>query len=216
MRNSIGTEDRNWSGLTVWCLVWLLMLAMPIHPTRGLAQQDANTSPPPEWQYDARLLRPFWEGTVMEGESVLFLRAAEGESARAKVLFPIEEILAVRNSDGDITYEAGRDYHVVPGTREIVLPPGSRISSSTPADLRRPAGTQKYRLTHRDGNGEIFFGGRLEYHSLQTCITYRHAADLWKGPIPRFDPVRLPKTVRRLLNKHPLAMVVIGDSISAG
>jgi len=216
MRISIGTGGRNWSSPAGWCQVLVLMLALQIHPSGGLAQESATETPPPEWQYDSRMLRPFWEGTVMEGESVLFLRTAEGEPARAKVLFPIEEILAVRNSDGDMTYEAGRDYHFVPGTREIVLPPGSRITSSTPADLRRPAGTQKYRLTHRDGNGEIYFGGRLEYHALQTCITYRHAAELWKGPIPQFDPTRLPRSVHRLLNKQPLAMVVIGDSISAG
>lgn len=216
MRVANGQGGQTWSCPAGWRSFWLAMLALRILPLCGNAQEVDKSPPPPEWQYEARMLRPFWEGTVMEGESVLFLRTAEGAPARAKVLFPIEEILSVRNSDGDVTFEAGRDYQFQPGSREIVLPPGSRITSSTPADLRRPAGTQKYRLTHRDGDGEIYFGGRLEYHALQTCITYRHAADLWKGPIPRFDPARLPKSVHRLLNKQPLAMVVIGDSISAG
>jgi len=180
------------------------------------AQEPDSKKPQPEWNYQPELLRPFWEGTLMQGESVLFIRKGEGELARAKVLFPIEEIVSVQNSDGDVTFERGRDYQFTPGSNEIVLPAGSRIPSSIPADLRRPAGSQKYRLTHRDGDGEIFFGGRLEYHALQTCITYRHQEGLWNGPVPRFDPARLPKSVHRLLNKQPLAMVVIGDSISAG
>ncbi|RPI74168.1 MAG: hypothetical protein EHM42_15690, partial [Planctomycetaceae bacterium] len=87
---------------------------------------------------------------------------------------------------------------------------------STPSDLRRPAGSQKYKLTHRDGNGEILFGAQLEYHTLQTCVTYRHAPSLWMGPVPKFDPQALPRSVHRLLNKQALSIVVIGDSISAG
>ena len=193
----------------------LAMLVGGLVP-RATAQEPDAKKPQPDWNYQPELLRPFWEGTVMQGESVLFIRPAEGGLARARVLFPIEEILSVQNSDGDVTFERGRDYQFTPGSNEIVLPAGSRIPSSIPADLRRPAGTQKYRLTHRDGDGEIFFGGRLEYHALQTCITYRHAEGVWKGPVPRFDPARLPKSVHRLLNKQPLAMVVIGDSISAG
>ncbi len=70
-----------------------------------------------------------------------------------------------------------------------------------------PAGTQKYKLTHRDGNGEIFFGSRLEYHEMQTCITYRHEAGLWQSEIPRFDSQSLPRSVHKLLNKQPLSIL---------
>ena len=82
--------------------------------------------------------------------------------------------------------------------------------------MRRPAGSQKYKLTHRDGNGEIFFGGRLEYADMQTCITYEHAPDLWKSPVPNFDAKALPRSVHKLLNRQPLSIVLLGDSISAG
>ena len=169
----------------------------------------------PQWNYDPALLRPFWEGTVMEGESVLFIKDAKG-TAKASVLFPIQEILAVRNSVGDVTYENGRDYIWKPESREIVLPAGSRIVSKTPEELRRPAKTQKYELTHRDGNGEIFFGSKLEYAEMQTCVTYKHAPDLWKGSIPKYDDTALPKTMARLVSKTPLEIVLVGDSISAG
>ena len=96
------------------------------------------------------------------------------------------------------------------------MPAGSRIPSRSLAELRRPAKTQKYELTHRDGNGEIFFGGRLEYAEMQTCLTYRHAYDAWKGPQPRYQAQVLPRSTKRLLDRQPLTIVVLGDSISAG
>lgn len=176
---------------------------------RGTPARPAPTLSP-------ELLRPFWQGTVMEGESVLFIRDAATGQAQAAVLFPIEKVLAVRNSAGDVTYEEGRDYIWKPGSREIVLPAKSRIASRLPAELRRPAKSQKYELTHRDGNGEIFFGGRLEYAEMQTCITYRHAPDLWKGPVPKFDIEALPRSLHKLNGKEPLSIVVLGDSISTG
>ena len=170
----------------------------------------------PAWQYAPELLRPFWQGTISEGESVLFIKDEKTGEAKASVLFPIRQVLAVRNSAGDITYENGRDYVWKLQSREIVLPAGSRIVSRTPQALRRPAKSQKYELTHRDGNGEIFFGARLEYAEMQTCLTYSHAPGLWKSAVPKFDAKALPRTVHKLLTKQPLSVVVVGDSISAG
>ena len=51
---------------------------------------------------------------------------------------------------------------------------------------------------------------------MQTCITYRHRPDPWKWGVPRFDTKALPRSVFQLLNKHPLGIVVLGDSISTG
>jgi lysophospholipase L1-like esterase len=181
-----------------------------------LAPVFAQEPPKPTWKYSPELLRPFWRGEVVEGESVLFIKDEQTGEARASVLFPIRELLAVRNSVGDVTYENGKDFVWKPESREIVLPAGSRVPSRTPRELRRPAKTQKYELTHRDGNGEIFFGARLEYAEMQTCITYRHALDLWKSAVPKFDPKMLPRSVARLVNRQPLSIVTLGDSISAG
>ncbi len=178
----------------------------------AIAEEPAK----PKWNYSPELLRPFWQGTTIEGESVLFIRDPKTDTAKASVLFPVLKMQVVRNSAGDMIYEEGRDYVYTPGSRDIVLPKGSRIASRTPQDLRRPAKSQKYELTHRDGNGEIFFGARLEYAEMQTCLTYTHAPDQWKSPVPKFDPAALPRTVKRLVNKQPLTIALLGDSISAG
>ena len=176
----------------------------------------AEVASKPGWKYAPELMRPFWQGNVMEGESILFIKDPTTGEAKASVLFPVQQILAVRNSAGDLAYENGRDYVWKPGSREIVLPVGSRIVSCVPSELRRPAKSQKYELTHRDGDGEIFFGARLEYAEMQTCISYRHAPGLWKTAVPNFDAKALPRSVKKLLNKQPLSIVVVGDSISAG
>ncbi len=168
------------------------------------------------WEYKPELLRPFWLGDTVYGESVLFIKDEKTGEATASVLFPIDKVLAVRNAAGNVGYEDGRDYIWKKRSREIVLPAGSRIVSRMPKELRRPAGTQKYALTHRDGKGEIFFAAGLEYAELQTCITYERQPGQWTTPVPKFDAAALRRTIARLKSKQPLTIVVLGDSISTG
>ncbi len=177
---------------------------------------SAKKKPGESWCYHPELLRPFWEGDTVEGESILFLKDPKTGQAKGSLLFPALEVLAVRNSSGTITYQRGVDYSWKPGSRELILPANSRIVSRTSAQMRRPANSQKHRLTHRDGNGEIFFGGQLEYHDLQTVITYKHALGLWKTSVPHFDEKALPTVIGKLRTGKPVSIVVLGDSISSG
>ncbi len=162
------------------------------------------------------LLRPFWLTDTMYGESVLFLQDDPGKPPRATLLLPPVRVLAVRDPSGEVTYQEGRDYTWKPGAREIALPAGSTISFRTPQDLRRPPKSQPYALTHRDGNGEILFGGGHEYHDMQATVTYTHAPDAWTGPRAAFAGDRLPRTLAQLEAKQPLTIVLLGDSISTG
>jgi acyl-CoA thioesterase I len=152
----------------------------------------------------------------MEGESVLFLQSQAAEQPRAALLFEPTRVLSVCSSSGQVTYKEGRDYVWKRGSREIVLPPGSRITFKRPQDLRRPAGTQAYALPHRDGQGDILFGGGHEYHDMQTVVSYRHRPDAWTGPVPTFAGDRLPRTLGKLKRKETLTIALLGDSISTG
>lgn len=172
--------------------------------------------PPVPWTFDPAVLKPFWTSNVMEGESVLFLKDNAIAEPRASLLFVPTKIIAVRNSTGNITYTEGKDYIWRPGSREIILPRDSKIVFKKPGDLRRPPRSQAFVLPHRDGNGEIFFGGGHEYHDMQTVVTYEHAPDTWKGPKPSFDPSRLPRTLEKLQKKEPITIALLGDSISTG
>jgi acyl-CoA thioesterase I len=171
---------------------------------------------PAAWEYSPELLRPFWTSDNVYRESVLFIRDAETGESKARVLFPIRKILSVQDSSGTVTYEPGADYHHAPGSNEIWVPANSRIVTKTAADLRRPANSQQFRLTHRDGNGEILFGGKLEYHTMQTWITYSKATSEWPVAMPTFDPSKLPRTIERLKQRQPISVVLLGDSISTG
>jgi acyl-CoA thioesterase I len=158
----------------------------------------------------------FWSSTTMDGESVLLMQDDPGARPCASLLFSPTRIRSVRSPSGEITYKEGRDYVWKPGTREIVLPPGSTIPFKRPSDLRRPAGSQAFRLTHRDSNGEILFGGGHEYHDMQCTVDYDHAPGVWSGPRPSFAGDQLPHTIRRLREKQPLTITLLGDSISTG
>lgn len=171
---------------------------------------------PQQWQFSAELLEPIWQGDTVRGESVLFIRSLDTGVTQASLLFPAQKVLKITNSAGDITYEEGRDYRWQPGSRVITLPKDSRILWRFPTQLRRPANSQRHKLTHRDGHGEIFFGGQLEYHDMQTCITYTHAPVDWTAITPTFDAKALPRTIQKLRKHDTTSIVLLGDSISTG
>jgi len=156
------------------------------------------------------------ESATIHREPVLFIRDEATGTSRAKLLFPVKKIISVQDSTGAVTYKPGVDFLQVAGSREISTPAKSAIVTKTAEDLRRPAGSQRHRLTHRDGGGEILFGGKLEYHRMQTWVTYTKAANDWTVKMPAFDPQALPATIARLQKQQPLSVVLLGDSISTG
>jgi acyl-CoA thioesterase-1 len=199
----------------------LLLLTMAVvsfeHVDFVRAADDKQS--PAEWSAGDSL-QPFWTGDMVEGESVLFIRDESTGEAVADLLFPVKEVMAVMRAvdfrtSGAATFESGIDFLVEKGSTTIRLPKGSRIPSHTAAELRRPAGSQKYNLTHRDGNGEILFGAGSEYHQMQVCVTYRHSGK-WPTEVPKFDHKALPRTIEKLRKKESVSIVLLGDSISTG
>ncbi|OYW20289.1 MAG: hypothetical protein B7Z55_07515, partial [Planctomycetales bacterium 12-60-4] len=67
------------------CVGVVLTLGMSL--CAGLAQAADPVAS--EWNWSAALLRPFWRGEIVEGESVLFIKDTESGTARAQVLFPL-------------------------------------------------------------------------------------------------------------------------------
>jgi hypothetical protein len=60
------------------CLFFLLVLLVCSAKAREANGEELTK---PEWQYVPELLRPFWQGNIMEGESVLFI----ADFRRAKI-----------------------------------------------------------------------------------------------------------------------------------
>ena len=201
-------------------VAWIAIITTLMLNQRLVADEIATHAGDAAWVYDPKLMQPFWLGDTVDGESVLFLKDPATGEAKAQLLFPVLDILHVTRAvdwrvPGGMTFEAGRDYLVKAGSREITLPKDSRIPSFTPDQLRRPAGSQKHKLTHRDGNGEILFAAGAEYHQMQVCISYRHASEPWPSA-PTFDENALPKTIQKLNSKETVSIVLLGDSISTG
>ena len=171
---------------------------------------------PPAWQFDPALFKPFWQTSVMHGESVLFVKETPAANPSASLLFVPTKVLAVRDPSQAITYTEGRDYILKPGSREITLPEGSRITFKLPQDLIRPAKSQRYALTRRDGTGEILFGGGHEYHDMQATVTYEHATGTWTETSPAVRGEELARTRGLLKRKAPVTITLLGDSISTG
>ncbi len=148
------------------------------------------------------------------GESVLFLRVDDGTGSAILQHLPAG-IEAIASSDGMTHYEVGRDVVWTEESRLLRLTSGSRIRAYSEAELRRPAGSQAYALTHRDGNGEILFGPELEWAEMQLCVTYttRYAT----VDTPRVvDLEQLSRIRSRLRAGTACTLVVLGDSISYG
>jgi lysophospholipase L1-like esterase len=165
---------------------------------------------------DARDAKPFWKSKTMFGESVLFLKEPGAKEVSAALLFTPTRILSVKSSSGDTTYTERKDYSHNPAARRLVIPPGSAIPVKTEADLTRADGTQVFRLTRRDGKGEILYGGLHEYHDMQVVVTYTHRKNEWKVAPGQFAAKELPRTLKKLKEHKPVSMVLFGDSISTG
>ncbi len=178
----------------------------------GVARAE---DPAADWKFEPLHLVPFWTAQTMYGESVLFVREKPDGDAVASLLFEPTRIVSVTNSAGDVVYEEGRDYVWRAGSRSISLPAGSRIICKAPEDLRCTPGSQPYALTRRDGQGEILFGGGLEYHAMQTLVTYEHKGS-WPTQVPTLAREQLPRTLTLLKDKKPLTVALLGDSISTG
>ena len=166
----------------------------------------------------AELLRPFWASRVMHGEPLFFHRR-EGEDRElpwARLLFPPEECLRLESSDGQVVYQADRDYvlegDVVRLTRE------SRIAFKTRAEMYPPADSALPSYPHLRGDPgtHLIFGESGLFHRLQVAVTYTHADGGWHGPVPAYAGASLERTAARLRAGKKLKLWVSGDSISVG
>jgi lysophospholipase L1-like esterase len=191
-------------------LLFICLVGIPADDAKAAADATKGTA------FNREELKPFWKSKTMFGESVLFLRESQSQEARATLLFTPTKILSVKSSSGDIIYKEGKDYRLDKGTGALVVPTGSAIPVKTVADLTRAPGTQAFRLTRRDGKGEILFGAGHEYHDMQVVVTYAHRKNEWKSPPTQFAAKELPLTLRKLKAHKPLSIALFGDSISTG
>jgi acyl-CoA thioesterase-1 len=146
---------------------------------------------------DPSSLEPFWTSTVMRGESLMFVEGSGGEWG--SLLFPVDRLLSLTSSTGEVTYEEGRDY----------------LCDAASGRLRRLTGS-RVPLIAREELARLIAAGDDAFHRRQVAATYGHAAGLWRSPMPSVSGGPLPRTQARLRSSKPLTICLTGDSISEG
>lgn len=163
-------------------------------------------------------IAPFWSSQSMEGESLFFVQRKDGHPASARLLFPPEGEVTLRSATRETAFEQGRDFELDALSGTLYLTKDSRIPFKGPAEMYPPKDSDlpKYPYFRDDPNTHLIFGIDGSFHRIQVEASYRHAAGLWKGYVPVFDPARMPKLRAALKAKKSIRLSVSGDSISFG
>lgn len=165
------------------------------------------------------LAEPFWTSDTMVRESLLFVQQEGASTARASLYFAPDAILAIHSAAGDHPFKEKVDFTWKPGSRELVLTPGSAIPFRTLAQMFPKDAPNNTPMMARDqpkGLGPyVMWSEGHVFHDLQVEVTYRHK-EKWTGPVPASAAARLPRTMGLLRAKKPLTLVAFGDSITLG
>ncbi len=155
-------------------------------------------------------MHPFWNGKMMYNESVMMISKG-GNPPEASLLFKPKRIISVKNAGQNIEYKKGVDWKYKNG--KLILLPGSKAVFMTDSILTTDNGKRSF---PRKGGGKVLFNEGAFFHERQLAVTYKHAKNLWKGPVPKFQSENLPHTIALLNKKSALHILLYGDSIAAG
>ncbi|MFD0714683.1 DUF5722 domain-containing protein [Paenibacillus sp. GCM10027626] len=161
---------------------------------------------------EEKAMKPFWQGNMMNDESVLMI-SEDGSLPEASLLFAPTNIVSVRNARHDLTYEEGRDWVFSEG--KLKLTANSRIPFMTYAQMY-PDEEATFETMPKKGGGYVIYREGSYFHDRQINVTYEHAPNVWTGPKPLFADSGLPKTIGKLNARSPLKIAIYGDSIAVG
>ena len=156
-----------------------------------------------------------WTGAPLDADPLFFVQEEGHETATARLLFVPKAAPRLRKATGEAAYAAGRDFTWQPGSREIVLPRGSRIPCRAHTEVLLPPGSPNSIAASCDGTAHLLFGEGHFFHDQQVLAAYE-PAEPWTGPVPAADAAGLARILARLDARQPVSVVMLGDSISTG
>jgi lysophospholipase L1-like esterase len=158
-----------------------------------------------------------WSSTTLHDDPLFFVDRGEGP-ATATLLFPVTQLLTVRNAAGDVEYLQGRDFELDAPAGLVIRPARSRIPVTTRDELyaRTDPGGSSFMFSRNDPGTYLMFSEGDLFHRRQLRTSYIHPAGQWRGRVPSLDEGALPRTLRLLKTRAPIAIAVAGDSISEG
>jgi acyl-CoA thioesterase I len=161
---------------------------------------------------------PFWRSGRVHGESLLFVEPAPGQPATCSLMVPPSGPVFLESATGDVEYEEASDFIVDNAHGRVMLTPGSRIATTTIAELRPsidPDGSGFLRV-RGDADAFLFADDTGFFHRRQVAASYAFDLPRWTGWTPVFAGANLPRTIERLRRREPLMLCIVGDSISEG
>jgi lysophospholipase L1-like esterase len=193
---------------TVVCVLGLLI--SPVHAQEPSPKEAGATVE------EARLLRGPWDSGEVLGESLLFLKGAEGPP-KARLLYDVDRVTSVKSADGRTTFEVGRDLRPLADGSGFELTADSRIPFLNESDLFKPKGSP-LSIGHKAGDPgtSVLFDNGHYFHDHQVEVSYIPRNPEWGAYRPAFAGDRLPRTLAKLKAREPITFVVSGDSISEG
>ena len=156
------------------------------------------------------IMHPVWESDTSYMETVLPVKNAFGGIDPIQLLYPIKEIVEVKNSALTVTYQEGVDY-TVSGGRLIISDEGN-IPAMSYEEFHPQTGQSGFEA--KDGGYVCFHEGDF-FHSRQIVVTYTHTGN-YAGYIPKSKRDLLPKVTEKLHTAETFDLLVFGDSISVG
>ena len=190
-------------------------------------QDPNNYNGLPLYEYNQEVaVTPVWEGNVVYHETVFFSTGRE----TAKLLYPINKVVAVRSYDLAKTYLEGVDYEIAEdGTLKILE--GSQIPvyegslESTHEGEHNSGDCNEFPKVDENGNVidgvDVKFVDDYDYPAYAVNVTYEHS-DVWTGD-EGYNPEavqsvvdKVPNLIKKLENGEDVEVVILGDSLSCG
>ncbi len=173
-----------------------------------------------------KFLYPIWNGSVSYAEAAFVREAEEGGIAPIKLLYPIEEIISVRNAALDVEYVRGVDYDVdsegrlviLEGTSIPVLAYDKYFFPMTDEEHAQNKLVTKFPAYNKHGYGYIraeIGVGKPGMSEWTLAVTYKHSA---KSVVSAPDTKRdaFERLITKLEAGEDIKIVATGDSITDG
>jgi len=186
------------------CLFGVTLASVMVKPMK--AQAD---SAEPLFSLE-EALSPVWEGEISYMESVLPVENEFGGIDPIALLYPIEEIIEVKNAALTVTYEQGKDYVVSKG--KLIIADDGAIPILSYDDFHPAQGQNGFEAA---SGGYVCFHEGSWFHSKQIVVTYKHQKA--QTSFAPQNKAELLQNVRKKLDaKEEIDLLVLGDSISVG
>ncbi|MBR6694013.1 MAG: SGNH/GDSL hydrolase family protein [Clostridia bacterium] len=150
---------------------------------------------------------PVWQGDTVYNEGVLFYNGRR----RARLLFPIDEIISVRSFDLQTEYKEGEDFFVEDG--ELVLSDKTGIPVWEIDPLTKTPNCHVFPA--REEGLFLYDTCGIKMREMTVCVTYKHSKTFSDGYSGKGVPSlreKIPQIFEKLERGEQLNIMLNGDS----